>query len=92
MSRSLKKGFYAEEKLLAKVQKARANNSLAMIKTHSRASTITPEMEGLTIGVHNGRQYVPVSITTEHLMHKLGEFSPTRAFGNHAGDKNVKGK
>ncbi len=84
MSRSLKKGPYTDPKLLAKVQKA-GPNSKAVIKTWSRASTITPEMVGLTFGVHNGKQHINVFVVENMVGHKLGEFAPTRKFTRHGG-------
>lgn len=84
MSRSLKKGPYVDEKLLKKISKAKPGDK-AVIKTWARASTITPEMVGFTIGVHNGKQHIPVLITENMVGHKLGEFSPTRKFMRHGG-------
>ena len=84
MTRSLKKGPYVDEKLLKKV-KALPTGSREVIKTWARASTVTPEMVGYTIGVHNGRTHVPVTIMEEMVGHKLGEFSPTRTFTRHSG-------
>ena len=84
MSRSLKKGPFVDEKLVKKI-KALKPGALEVIKTWSRASTITPEMVGFTIGVHNGRAHVPVSISEEMVGHKLGEFALTRKFVRHGG-------
>jgi small subunit ribosomal protein S19 len=84
MSRSLKKGPFTDPKLLAKVQ-ALAPGNKTVIKTWSRASTITPEMVGRTIAVHNGRQHIPVLVVENMVGHKLGEFSPTRKFVRHGG-------
>lgn len=84
MSRSLKKGPFTDPKLLAKVAKLKAGDKTP-IKTWSRASTITPEMVGFIIGVHNGRIHVPVSVVENMVGHKLGEFSPTRKFTRHGG-------
>ncbi len=84
MSRSLKKGPFVDEKLLKKI-KSLSPGSKEIIKTWSRASTITPEMVGFTIGVHNGRQHVPIFVVEEHVGHKLGEFAPTRKFIGHGG-------
>jgi small subunit ribosomal protein S19 len=94
MPRSLKKGFFVDDHLLAKVDRFVANNSRQVIKTWSRRSTIIPEMVGMTFAVHNGKQFVPVFVTENMVGHKLGEFSPTRTFRGHAGDKKsqVKGK
>ncbi|OGP61297.1 MAG: 30S ribosomal protein S19 [Deltaproteobacteria bacterium RBG_13_49_15] len=90
MSRSLKKGPYVEPKLLNKVQEAQENRSSRVIKTWSRRSTIIPEMVGVTLAVHNGKKFVPVFISENMVGHKLGEFSPTRLFFGHAGDKKSK--
>ena len=87
MSRSLKKGPYVDERLLAKVEKLNAEDKKEALKTWSRASTIYPQMIGHTIAVHDGRKHVPVYITEEMIGHKLGEFAPTRLFRGHAGDK-----
>ena len=87
MSRSLKKGPFADLHLLKKVEVAAAGNSKKPIKTWSRRSMILPEMVGLTIAVHNGRQHVPVVINENMVGHKLGEFAPTRTFKGHSGDK-----
>ncbi|MDD2785967.1 MAG: 30S ribosomal protein S19 [Patescibacteria group bacterium] len=84
MSRSLKKGPFTEPKLLAKVAKIKPGEK-TVIKTWSRASTITPEMVGVTFGVHNGRQHTPVLVQENMVGHKLGEFSPTRKFVRHGG-------
>lgn len=84
MSRSLKKGPYIDFKLLKKILKLDANDR-TVIKTWSRACTVTPEMVGRTIAVHNGRLHVPVLITENMVGHKLGEFSPTRKFRKHGG-------
>ncbi len=94
MPRSLKKGFFVDDHLLAKVDRATKDNSRQVIKTWSRRSTIIPEMVGMTFAVHNGKQFVPVFVTENMVGHKLGEFSPTRTFRGHAGDKKsqVKGK
>jgi small subunit ribosomal protein S19 len=87
MSRSLKKGPFIDEKLMKKITKAKQSNSRAVIKTWSRASSISPEMVGLTIEVHNGRKHVPVYVTESMVGHKLGEFAPTRLFRAHAKKK-----
>jgi len=91
MSRSLKKGPYIHYKLDRKVDAAQASGKKATIKTWSRASMISPDFVGLTIAVHNGNKFIPVYVTENMVGHKLGEFSPTRAFRGHAGSKN-KGK
>ena len=90
MSRSLKKGPYIEERLLKKVTTAQDTRSGKVIKTWSRRSTIVPEMVGLTIAVHNGRKFIPVFVSENMVGHKLGEFSPTRTFHGHSGDKKSK--
>ena len=87
MSRSLKKGPYVHYKLNRKVEKNIQDNKKAVIKTWSRASMITPDFVGQTIAVHNGRQFIPVFITENMVGHKLGEFSPTRTFRGHGGNK-----
>ena len=87
MPRSLKKGPFIEPSLLKKVETAQDNRSNAVIKTWSRASTILPEMVGLTFAVHNGKKFVPVFVTENMVGHKLGEFSPTRTYYGHAADK-----
>ena len=92
MSRSLKKGPYVDERLLAKVEKMNETDTKEAIRTWSRASTIYPQMVGHTIAVHDGRKHVPVYITEEMIGHKLGEFAPTRLFRGHAGDKKSKVK
>jgi small subunit ribosomal protein S19 len=90
MSRSLKKGPYIEDQLLKKVQMAQDTRSNRVIKTWSRRSTVVPEMVGLTLAVHNGRKFIPVFISENMVGHKLGEFSPTRTFHGHSGDKKTK--
>jgi small subunit ribosomal protein S19 len=85
MSRSLKKGPYVDLKLMKKVEKAKATNDRKSIKTWARASTITPEMVGVTFAVHNGRQFIEVFVDENMVGHKLGEFSPTRKFLGHGG-------
>ncbi|MFZ6014878.1 MAG: 30S ribosomal protein S19 [Patescibacteria group bacterium] len=84
MSRSLKKGPYIDEKLLAKAAKIKPGEKI-VIKTWSRAAIITPEMVGFTFGVHNGKQHIPVYVLESMVGHKLGEFSPTRKFVRHGG-------
>jgi small subunit ribosomal protein S19 len=87
MPRSLKKGPYVHHTLLDKVAKAKQSNKKQVIKTWSRASMIIPDMVGETIAVHNGKTFVPVFVTENMVGHKLGEFSPTRSFRGHAGNK-----
>lgn len=84
MSRSLKKGPFTDEKLLKKLSRLRRGDK-TVIKTWSRDSVITPEMVGFIIGVHNGREHIPVSIMENMVGHRLGEFSPTRKFVRHGG-------
>ena len=90
MPRSLRKGPFIDVHLLGKVEKAAASNDRRPIKTWSRRSMILPDMVGLTIAVHNGRQHVPVLINEEMVGHKLGEFAPTRTYRGHAADKKAK--
>ena len=90
MPRSLKKGPYIEPKLMNKVLVAQETRSGRVIKTWSRRSTIIPEMVGITLAVHNGRKFAPVFVSENMVGHKLGEFSPTRTFYGHAGDKKSK--
>lgn len=85
MSRSTKKGPFIDDHLKKKVIKAKEENSKKAIKTWSRRSVIFPNFIGLTINVHNGRQFIPVFITEHHVGYKLGEFSPTRTFKGHKG-------
>lgn len=92
MPRSLKKGPYVDVSLMKKVEKAVEEKSKRPIKTWSRRSMVLPEMVGLTLAIHNGRQHVPVLISEEMVGHKLGEFSPTRTFRSHIADKKAKGK
>ena len=84
MSRSIKKGPFVDEKLSKKVDSARRSSSQQVIRTWSRASTIMPDMLGLTIAVHDGRRHVPLFITENMVGHKLGEFAPTRTFRGHS--------
>lgn len=90
MPRSLKKGPYIAPQLLKKVLGANKSKSNKVIKTWSRRSTIFPEMVGVTFAVHNGKKFIPVFVTENMVGHKLGEFSPTRTFWGHAGDKRSK--
>ena len=87
MSRSLKKPPFVHYKLMKRVDDAQSTQSRNVIKTWSRASMISPDFVGKTIGVHNGRQFIPVYITENMVGHKLGEFSPTRTFRGHGGNK-----
>ena len=89
MARSVWKGPFVEGSLIKKAEKARQSTRNDVIKTWSRRSTITPEMVGHTLAVHNGRKFIPVFVTENMVGHKLGEFSPTRTFSAHSGDKKV---
>ncbi len=90
MPRSIKKGPFVDHHLQQKVDVSRANNDKRPIKTWSRRSMIVPDMVGLTIAVHNGRQHMPVYISENMVGHKLGEFAPTRTFRGHAADRKVR--
>ena len=87
MARSAKKGPYVEDALMQKVKKVRESGKREVIKTWSRRSMVLPEFVGLTIAVHNGRKHIPVFITENMVGHYLGEFSPTRTFRAHSGQK-----
>ena len=87
MARSLKKGPYINYKLLKKINDMDSSGKKSVIKTWSRASMISPDFVGKTIAVHNGKQFIPVFITENMVGHKLGEFSPTRNFRGHGGNK-----
>ena len=90
MPRSLKKGPFVDLHLIKKVEKAVQENSKKPIKTWSRRSMILPDMVGLTLAVHNGKQHIPVLVSEEMGGHKLGEFSPTRTYKGHGADKKTK--
>jgi len=90
VARSVKKGPFVDVHLVKKVEHVVASGDKRVIKTWSRRSTITPDMVGLTIAVHNGRKFIPLFITENAVGHKLGEFAPTRTFHGHSGDR--KGK
>lgn len=90
MSRSLKKPAFVHYKLMKRVDAAQESGNKQVIKTWSRASTITPDFVGLTFAVHNGNKFIPVFCTENMVGHKLGEFSPTRNFRGHAGKKDKK--
>lgn len=90
MPRSIKKGPFIDLHLLKKVDEARATSNKRPIKTWSRRSMIIPDMVGLTIAVHNGKQHVPVFVTENMVGHKLGEFALTRTYRGHAADKKAK--
>ena len=90
MPRSIKKGPFVDHHLMKKVGDAVQTNNKRPIKTWSRRSMILPEMVGLTIAVHNGRQHVPILINDQMIGHKLGEFAATRTFRGHSGDRKTK--
>ena len=90
MPRSIKKGPFVDHHLMAKVTAAIETNNKRPIKTWSRRSMILPEMVGLTIAVHNGRQHVPILISDQMIGHKLGEFAATRTFRGHSGDRKTR--
>lgn len=92
MTRSIKKGPFVDDHLLKKVKEAIESKSKRPIKTWSRRSTIIPDMIDLVIAVHNGKDHVPVFVTDNMVGHKLGEFSLTRVFKGHSGDRKAKGK
>ena len=92
MARSVKKGPFIDQHLLKKVEKMAQTKDRRAIKTWSRRSTITPEMVGQTLAVHNGRKFIPVFVTENMVGHKLGEFSPTRTFYMHSGDRKGEAK
>ncbi len=87
MARSVKKGPYVFNKLQKKIAAAQASTKKSVIKTWSRSSMIIPDMVGLTIAVHNGKTFVPVYVTENMVGHKLGEFSPTRTYRGHSGNR-----
>ena len=90
MPRSVKKGPFVDHYLVKKVEEARSSGSKRPLKTWSRRSMVIPDMVGLTIAVHNGRQHVPVLVTENMVGHKLGEFAATRTFRGHAADRKAK--
>ena len=93
MVRSVWKGPYFDITLFKKVKKSKEENSKSPIKTWSRRSTVIPDFVGVTISVYNGKSFIPVYVTEDMVGHKLGEFSPTRVFKGHSGDKKaVQGK
>ncbi|MCH2043497.1 MAG: 30S ribosomal protein S19 [Saprospiraceae bacterium] len=87
MARSLKKGPYVYHKLISKLIKAKQSKKKSVIKTWSRSSMIIPDMVGETIAVHNGKTFIPVFVTENMVGHKLGEFSPTRTYRGHSGNR-----
>ncbi|MDY6980599.1 MAG: 30S ribosomal protein S19 [Pseudomonadota bacterium] len=90
MPRSIRKGPFVDLHLIKKIDQAVETNSKKPIKTWSRRSMVLPEMVGLTIAVHNGRQHVPVLVSENMVGHKLGEFAPTRTFKGHVADKKAR--
>ena len=92
MPRSVKKGPFIDEKLLAKIDGMNAQGEKKVIKTWSRASTISPDFVGHTVAVHNGNKFIPVTVTDEMFGHKFGEFAPTRTYYGHGADKKAKRK
>ena len=90
MARSLKKGPFVDDHLMKKVEAANDRGEKKVIRTWSRRSTITPEMVGHTIAVHDGRKHVPVYVSESMVGHKLGEFAQTRTFRGHSGDKSAR--
>ena len=92
MSRSSKKGPFAEERLLQRVRQMNESGDKRVVRTWSRTSTIFPDMVGHTIAVHDGRKHVPIFVTEAMVGHKLGEFAPTRIFRGHSGDRKTEVK
>jgi small subunit ribosomal protein S19 len=90
MARSIKKGPFVDSHVMNKVIEVQKTKETKVIKTWSRRSTIIPEMVGMTFAVHNGKKFIPVFVTEEMVGHKLGEFSPTRTFHGHSGDRKTK--
>ena len=92
MARSVKKGPFVDPSLLRKVEAMNASREKRVVRTWSRRSTITPDMIGHTFAVHNGRKFIPVFVSENMVGHKLGEFSPTRTFHGHSGDRKAEVK
>ena len=92
MARSVKKGPFVDSHLVKKVEALNTSGEKRIVRTWSRRSTITPEMIGHTLAVHNGRKFIPVYVSENMVGHKLGEFSPTRTFHGHSGDRKVEAK
>ena len=90
MARSIKKGPYVDPKLERKIERMNQQGDKQIVRTWSRRSMVVPDMVGLTIAIHNGRQHVPVMITENMVGHKLGEFAPTRTFRGHIAAKKTK--
>jgi len=92
MARSVKKGPFVDEHLLKKITAMNQTRQKQVIRTWSRRSTVIPDMVGFTIGVHNGRKFIPVFVSENMVGHKLGEFAPTRTFYAHSGDRKAEAK
>src|SRR5258705_8265388 len=92
MPRSVKNGPFVDPHLIKKIAAINESRQKQVIRTWSRRSTVTPEMVGITIGVHNGRKFIPVFVSENMVGHKLGEFSPTRTFFAHSGDRKAEAK
>jgi small subunit ribosomal protein S19 len=92
MARSVKKGPFVDEHLLKKISAMNQTRQKQVIRTWSRRSTVIPDMVGFTIGVHNGRKFIPVFVSENMVGHKLGEFAPTRTFYAHSGDRKADAK
>ena len=92
MARSIKKGPFVDQHLVKKIAAMNETRQRQVVRTWSRRSTVTPEMVGHTIGVHNGRKFIPVFVSENMVGHKLGEFSPTRTFFAHSGDRKAEAK
>ena len=90
MTRSVWKGPFVDSQLIKKAEKSSNSGRKELIKTWSRRSTILPEFVGVNFAVHNGKRFIPVNVTEDMVGHKLGEFSPTRTFNGHTGDKKTK--
>jgi len=92
MARSVKKGPFVDQHLIKKILVMNTSRQKQVVRTWSRRSTVTPEMVGYTIGVHNGRKFIPVFVSENMVGHKLGEFAPTRTFYAHSGDRKAEAK
>jgi len=92
MARSVKKGPFVDQHLIKKILAMNTSRQKQVVRTWSRRSTVTPEMVGYTIGVHNGRKFIPVFVSENMVGHKLGEFAPTRTFYAHSGDRKAEAK
>lgn len=92
MARSVKKGPFVDQHLVKKIAAMNETRQRQVVRTWSRRSTVTPDMIGHTLGVHNGRKFIPVFVSENMVGHKLGEFSPTRTFFAHSGDRKAEAK